>query len=331
MAYVGVTNQTISQGGAADKLYALYGAMVSASWSCLSSGGGAAGGYSSSGSLLNSAANFNSNGAWVRMREPSGAGGREYILMRGSAATSALVKYSRSDGFTGGSPAAAVCPTTNGGDGQIVYGSGTDATATGPASGVAGFAGSSGYVQAIASTTPINGVYGFWNFTYAAATGTPATVLFSEGVAVGSTDSSDGDPSWRIWKGTDGGGNASNFYSTAANAVQWWQKYNLSGETYITGGTFGYPSSVSNVYGAISPLVPIVGLDPYSSKTGFYPLLIGKANTFPKGYTTGVCVGTTQQNLLDVFNISGAEPRIVLNATYTTIVVPWVPNIIPLV
>ena len=54
---------------------------------------------------------------------------------------------------------------------------------------------------------------------------------------------------------------------------------------------------------------------------------------YPKGYTSGISQGTTLQNLLDVFNISSAEPRITVNigtvSALALFVIPWVPNIIP--
>lgn len=333
MAYVGLTNQLIAQGGAADLLYVTYAALTSASWNTLASGTGAAGGYSSSGSLITSAATFNSNGAWVRMREPGGAGGREYVMMRGSTATSAIIKYSRSTGFGSGSPAAAQAPTTGGsGDGQVILGSGTDATAIIPASGSA-FCGGTGYVQGVASTTAVNGTYGFWSFQYASGSGTIGGILMTEGVAAGSTDSTDGDPSWRLHDTT------AFFWGTTQAKVSFWQKYNLGGSSYITGGAFGFYGTLGNT-SAITRVVPAtLGQDPYASKVGFYPLLICKAATFPKGFSSGIAVGTTTQNQLDVFNFSSAEPRIAINTidgtatpnNFPLIVIPWVPSVVPTV
>ena len=201
----------MSNGGAADMLFAIYGAMLSASWSCLGSGTGAAGGYSSSGSLITSAATFNSNGAWVRMREPSGAGGREYLMMRGSAGVNALIKYSRSTGFVSGSPAAAVAPHTGAsGDGQVILGSGADTAATGPASAAAFTDNGTGYAHCVASDTANNGVYGFWAMKTAPATGILGSFFCSEAVQAGTTNAADTDPSWRAAAGG------------TTNAAGWW-------------------------------------------------------------------------------------------------------------
>lgn len=331
MAYVGLTNVSISQGGAADLLYATYAALTSASWVTLASGTGLAGGYSSSGSLITSAATFNSNGAWTRMREPGGVGGREYIFMRGDTGIKALIKYSRSDGFVSGSPGAAQAPHAGAtGDGQVILGTAGDTTSVAAAQSAA-FCGSTGYVQGIASNTATNGAYGFWSFQYAAATGVIGGILMSEGVAPGSTSNIDGDPSWRL------SSTSVNFWSLAAPVVSYWNKYNLSGETYITLGSFAQnafiaPNTITAYY-IVGPTGAPLGQDPYGSKTGFYPMMVGKALSWPKGYTTGISQGTTLQNMLDVFNITSAEPRITVAIgtalAPSLIVVPWVPNIVP--
>ena len=348
MAYVGVTNLSASQGGAADMLFAVYGAMVSASWTCLSSGGGATGGYSSSGSLLSTPAGFNSNGAWVRMREPSGAGGREYILMRGSSAVNALIKYSRSNGFTGGTPNSASCPTTGtGGDGIVMVGSGTDTTAIIAASGSAFVDNGTGRVHCVASDTANNGVYGFWAIKTAFVTGDLGSFFCQEAVQAGTTNAADQDPSWRVsapsaatciaWWAWD---------STADDArISWWEKYGLTGSTYRTechlfppalmysaGQNFKSTSGIvySSPFGAA-----FMGQDPYEpGKTVFLPVLLSKyvaANPciWPKGYTTGISIGSTSQTILDVFNYSTSEPRILINTT-VPIAMPWVPNVTPL-
>jgi len=329
MAYVGLTNVTIAQGGAADFLYATYAALTSASWVTLGSGTGAAGGFSSSGSLITSAATFNSNNAWARMREPGGVGAREYILQRSTTATTAVVKYSRADGFTGGSPAAAVSPTST--DTKLIVGGGTDASPTGVA-----ICGATGYVQAVASNTANNGTYGFWTFQYAAGTGTFGGILLTEGISPGSTPASDADPSWRLAVAS------STWWSNASPGVSWWQGYNLAGETYITAGNLGFPGSSANTMTTtlttISPTLSTpFGVDPYDAKVSFFPFYIGKSATYPKGFSSGISFGLTSQNNLDVFNIATSEPRIAVNsvnngsAPMPLIVVPWVPNIIPVV
>lgn len=335
MAYVGITNRTVSNGGAADLLYATYGAMVSASWDCLGSGTGAAGGYSSSGSLITSAATFNSNGAWVRMREPGGVGGREYVFMRGDTGVKALIKYSRSTGFGSGSPAAAQAPTTGtSGDGQVILGTAGDTTSVAAAQS-ATFCGSAGYVQGVASTTSLNGTYGFWSFQYAASTGVIGGLFLTEGVAVGSTSTSDGDPSWRL---ATPSANITYWWAQTVSTVSFWEKYGTANSSYKTAGDIAFYRSIGSTGAGGNAVIPLnLGQDPYESKVAFYPALIGKTNVFPKGFSSGLAIGTTSQNQMDVFNYSTSEPRIAINTAgngitgYPLIVVPWVPNVVPII
>lgn len=343
MAYVGVTNLSASQGGAADMLFAIYGAMVSASWTCMASGTGGAGGYSSSGSLITTAANFNSNGAWVRMRDPSGAGGREFILQRGSSALNAAIKYSRSDGFVSGSPGAATTSHTGtGGDGQVLLGLSTDINCTIAASGSAFLNDATGYVHCVASNTANNGVYGLWAFKSGLTNGAIGAFFCHEAVQAGSTNAADGDQSWQAV-----GASANNAWWSSSNpGISWWERYNLSGETRRTGGCFFAPSAVGNAgapstsgAGAIAfgnPASVPMGQDPYDSgKTGFVPVMISKwlgtstAPVYPKGYTSGILIGSTNQTLLDVFGYSSAEPRVIIINSGLCIAMPWVPNVTP--
>ncbi len=343
MAYVGVTNLSASQGGAADMLFAMYGAMISASWTCMASGTGGAGGYSSSGSLISTAANFNSNGAWVRMREPSGAGGREYILQRGSTALNAIIKYSRTDGFVSGSPAAATSPHTGtSGDGQVILGLSTDINCTIATSGSAFLNDATGYVHCVASNTATNGVFGFWAFKSGFTNGAIGAFFCHEAIQAGSTNAADGDQSWRAI-----GASANNIWWSSTNpTISWWEKYNISGETYRTGGQFFVPAALTSggipngssvgVFAFGNPTSVPMGQDPYDSgKTGFVPVMISRYNgsstapTYPKGYTTGILIGSTNQTLLDVFGYSSAEPRVIIVNSGLCVAMPWVPNVTP--
>ena len=65
--------------------------------------------------------------AWFRIREPGGAGQREWTFQRDATNnTDWRVKMSALDGFTGGTPGATQTPS-NATDEQILHGSGTDA------------------------------------------------------------------------------------------------------------------------------------------------------------------------------------------------------------
>ena len=102
MAYVGTTNTLIANGGSADYLFVIKQTLISAGWDLLACSNGVS--LTSIPAVvvdnLTTAAQFNVNNAWCRLREPGGAGGREFILLHGAVSgNTALVKYSRSTAF----------------------------------------------------------------------------------------------------------------------------------------------------------------------------------------------------------------------------------------
>jgi hypothetical protein len=337
MTYVGITNQA-STGTTADLFFALKEAMKLAGWTVLGSGTGSTGvgslGYNSSGDSVTSVALFNNPGAWVRLREPVGT--REYIFHRGSGAVNyGSIHYSRSSGYTQGSPSASVIPHTGAsGDGILCNGGiGLEGTLyTQPVlTNALTYITSGDYTQAVASTTPVNGVYGFWAWQYAAITGNISSYVSTEGVAVGSTNSADADPSYRF------AGHivpsSGRIWATDNTTIfgGFWEAYGVSGKAiyrraYIA-GVGALNSGVA--WTIIQP--GIVGLDPYTSKAVFIqPQIIASPPACPKGYGTGLRWGSTTQNPMDVFNISSDEPRIYLGPSQT-LSVPWIKNVIPLV
>jgi len=171
MAYVGTTNTLIANGGSADYLFVIKQSLISAGWTLLASSNGVTlnTGTPATDNLTTAAA-FNAASAWCRLREPSGAGGREFILMHGAASSKdGLIKYSRSTGFnTTAAQNATTCPTTGvGGDGQLIAALNTtltDLTATTSGSATAIVWTQAGYVQCVANNVAVNGVYGFWAF-----------------------------------------------------------------------------------------------------------------------------------------------------------------------
>ena len=339
MAYVGITNQPANVATPfADLYFALKEAMKLAGWTVLGSGTGTAGTgsgtYNPNGDCVTTVALFNNPGAWVRLREP-GVGTREYIFHRGTVtyAYNGSVHYSRATGYTLGNPSAGVIPHTGvSGDGIICHsgnsvleGSAQTAPQASPVFAI-GPISAAGYTQAVASTAPVNGVYGFWAWQYTAGTGALTALVCSEGLAVGSTNSEDQDPSYRMVGYVPAG--YSIYRQDAPEVLSYWEAYSLSGKAvyrrgYLTTNCCAGPGGQSLLFPIIS------GLDPYTSKASFYPSMIS-AGAWPKGYTTGLMWGTTTQNSMDVFNISSDEPRIHLGPVHG-MSVPWVKNIIPLV
>lgn len=319
MAYVGSTN-VLGNNTTGAFFFNLKTALFTAGWTIVSSGTGTSG-TTGAGDLLPTAASFQVANAWVRVREP-GAGTREYVFQNGNAnnSTNGIVKYSRATGFgTGGT--ATVAPTTGGGDGVVFIGGGTDAAPT----QIAVMNATNGYLQAIASDTPVNGVYGFWAFYYQVSPVANMWLLGTEAVAAGSTPSNDADPSLRY------SGLAGNISNTSGT-WQWWEAYGLGGATYRTGGWPGqYVGYTAPSYANLWPA--FTGLDPYQGKVAMFPMLAGKGATcLPKGFTTGLASFGVAPNLLDTYNLTSSEPKVCLSLSSPTYyAVPWVPNVVPLV
>lgn len=353
MAYVGQINTRVTI-GAPDLLYSWKNALVLAGWRVYATSNGLGSVQTNGGLPLNPGQDNlltvgdwnNPVGAWCRIKEPS-PGTREFILMRGSTSTSALIKYSRQTGFTT-APAGGItlsqCPTTGpGGDGIVWWGNGTDATAfsaTTPSAQNVGIGPSSGFISfmasdtAYANTNPANAVWGFWGVAYAAGTGASGTVYIHEAIAEESTPPGDNDPSWRQ---IVNGGNAWAFNSSQAELPQYWEGYGLSTGVYRRGsnGTNGYGRfhAFNTSYVPSLAAWPLVGASYscYNGQPGLYPCLIaGTAGLNPKGFSTGVQVSSVWANSMDIYNLGTAEPRVMVSSLFGAagnqvfIWIPWV-------
>jgi hypothetical protein len=352
MAYVGSTNVAVAN-GAGTYLFTLKQALTGiggAGWTLLSSSNGTI--VSSVTDQVPNATEFAKANAWARVREPlvpGGIGQREYVLQNGTLnGTTAIIKYSRATGFsTGGT--ATVAPTTGGGDGQVMVGTGTDAAPV-----AAAFANATGIVSAVASDTASPGVYGgfaWYLIGYTIAPVANVVVALTEHVTPGSTSSVDQDPMWRYGTGSGApispqqgplflGGPA---YSNAAPGVQWWQAYGLALPSYIRGGTASMyvgrtPTSLTTFY----ETKDFTSVSPYDGKEPLYPALVSRSNisslslaaVIPKGFSTGMLHFAATHNLLDTFNLNTADPKVVVSLTtaeFMGVAVPWITNIVPTV
>jgi hypothetical protein len=323
MAYVGVTNQLVSSATNVSgyALFVIKEALKLAGWTVVTSGTGTAG-TTGAGDLITSGPNtaiggFARANAWVRMREPS-SGTREYILQNGTSDSDnrTIVKYSRATGFTVGATAT-VSPTTGGGDGVMVIGTGTDAapvqTTWLPTIGT------NGYYHCVASDTANNGVWGWWWYGYATNPVGTQRLLGTEAVAPGSTPVQDQDPSIRY---------RDNIYDTSVT-VAWWEAYGLTGAVYRTAGSLGV---IYNLAGSQQIVTSFSGLNPYTGLVGLYPTFVGLNLVPTKGFTTETLVGGRPSNATDTFNLSTAQPKITIYGTngVRMMATPWITNVVPL-
>lgn len=354
MAYVdgGTANTVGTAEGTGGTFNAIKTALLAAGWELMASSNGTTYNSGSSPDNVPDLAAWSNAGAWCRLREPGGAGGREYVFMRATS-TTGIIKYSRSTGFISGPPPgnAVTLPTTgNNGDGVVWVGTQVGYSATGGAgatptntydlattgTGQAAAVTASAVgvrIACIASNTPLNGVYGWWYLTYAAGTGTPGQIIYTEAAQAGTYPVEDTDPSYRqicnplfMWAGSG---------PVAANLHHYWQAIGLTGYRYVIDGCMGLPTQVTVAGGAYSRGVPNTGIGfgtYYGTTVQTYPVLVGGPQSWPKGYTTGIGCINVNLNNMDTLNLTGAEPRVVVNANNVIAgwVMPWVPNIVPL-
>lgn len=328
MAYVGTTNVPANNtSGLA--LFTIKETLKLAGWSVLASGTGTSGTTSASDLITTGTGtaigSFARASAWVRIREPGGAGAREYVLQNGNADNSVnvIIKYSRATGFNAGGTAT-VAPTT-GGDGVVWIGTGTDAAPV-QTTWLPGAA--TGYYHAVANNVAVNGVYGWWWYGYLAGGSTPR-LIGTEAVSPGSTAATDQDPSVR-YRDNIGA------VSSASQTVQWWEAYGLGGATYRTARGFG--PVAGGLFSGSGWLWPLFnGLDPYTGKVPMFSSLFGDAGIMAKGYSTEAAWFGTVQNAVDTFNLSSAQPKITLYGTGVAtgvsagFALPWVTSVVPLV
>ncbi len=355
MAYVGSTNNTLTAAtGAQDFCYTLKAALVAAGWTVQGSSDGTTWNNTASGDNVSTYAKWTATGSWVRMREPSGAGGREYVFMRGTG-TGVVIKYSRSVGFGTGGGATTLPTTGASGDGVVWIGTSVGFSATGTGTNTydlattttaqqVSFAGTTGYVSAVASTTPVNGVYGFWLIMYTSGSGALTQLVYSEGIDPNCCSPLDYDPSYRQFAGNNWWAND----TATINQCHYWQGYpspwaSPTTATYrLNAPGYSYWATVNSAMTSnvgVWPSSSVQSLNPYNQKYASLPMLISTVNTVgvtPKGFSSGVRLTYGTLNPLDTLDLTTADPRIVFFTGgsiggLTGGSMPWVTNVLPLV
>lgn len=349
---------------AGDWLWAIKTALKVAGWTVLGSGDGTSFQNGGSTDYITSQTVASNTNAWIRLREPSGAGGREYLFAKGAAADRLLVKYSRSSGFTSyPAPTAATIPTTGAtGDGVVWLGTnvGFSATSTGTNTYdqaanvvpiVATLGGiSTGYVSCVASDTAVNGVYGWWAFNNTLGSGTVQYMMFTEGMDSVTCSPLDYDPSVRQFAAPI----AQRAYNNAATGMMhYWQGYpspwaSPTTATYrVTGcGMMSYMlfTTAGAVTSWIWPLATANGapaLSPYNGKSGLLPVLVyrggaASAGDTPKGFTSALRFSYGPFNNCDTLDLTTSTPYIILYGNQMSggivgwVGQPWVQNVLPL-
>lgn len=362
---VNLTTTSATQAG--DWLWAIKTALKAAGWDVLGSGDGTSFQNGGSTDYVTSQTVASNNNAWIRLREPGGVGGREYLFAKGSASDRLLVKYSRSSGFTTVPGSASAIPTTGlTGDGVVFLGTSTGFSATGTGTNTYDQAATvtpasptlaviqPGYVSCVASDTPVNGVYGWWAFQNTLGNGFPQYMMFTEGMDAATCSPLDYDPSIRQWARASAQGNADDqrgYNTNTVNLVQFWEGYpavwsSPTTATYRLSGCGMISNMIFNTAGAAVNWVwpqpaasATPALSPYNGKSGLLPVLIYKAGAIaagnlPKGFTSGLRFTYGPFNNCDTLDLTTSTPYITIYASTMSsaatawVVQPWVPNVI---
>lgn len=278
--------------GVATCLYYLKETLKDAGWKVLSSSNGTTLTGYLTGTVgddsITSVNVMNSASAWYRITDPSEE--REFVFMRGSTATSAVIKYSRSSKFAH-SGSATLLPTTNGGDGIAIFSTQATDALTRSGSHGGSLMTTSGVTNSrfhfIADNSSNNGVYSWYMFGLQTVTNTILCMYSHEGVQNGTCSPIDNDPSWFII-GTsaaslnliDGTSQDATWSSTPARAQY---KYGLTGSSFekAIGQTYSGVTNVGQSYPAN------LGTNPYDGKDTAMNFLV-RGFSFPKGISTGL-------------------------------------------
>jgi len=289
-----------------------YEADVPANGRQITSGAGGAGGF----------ANAN---AWCRIREPGGAGGREWTVQRDTSNnTDWRLKFSSLDGFTGGTPGPTQTPSAA--DEFLLLGAGTDASP----SHTTLFGGDGTYRwHLVGFDAAEDGVFPW--YAYATVGGVPRTLWMVDSLdpdsypaLVGtraSPTSGEPDPAiyvarydtatpgdqFEVKPSTDQWGNrtsspgwawfAMNGSNGNTEAVDRYSILSLSGSTSF--GDLAYPADAAGVDG-LGPH-PLDGSDPAQ-----YARTLGMStNVGPKGVSAHVKVKAVDRDYPDTLDLSG--------------------------
>lgn len=338
---VNILISNVANTGAADVLYNLKTTLVSAGWTVLSSGTGFGGSYNASGDSITSATVMNTASAWYRITDP--ATSREFVMQRGGSALVAVIKYSRQTKFTAGSPSATALPTTGGGDGVILVGTGSDATPTAAALIATT---STARLHIVTNNAPTNGVYPWYVYALTTTTNTLLCLYTHESVASGSYSSSDSDPSYfcccassTAFKDFAGASLFASASSTPIGNIKTWFKYGLAGSNFdgnagSGGGLFmTYATYTVSPAGYTARSPGSRGTNPYDNKDNALPAPVisysAAANTGAaiKGFSSNIKLAMVLRDFPELLDKGTESAYVYLPAitagTTPSILVPW--------
>lgn len=259
MAYQFLTNQALADG--ALSMWAFINLLLTNGWTKLSDSDGTT--YSSSGTQVtggNSGANgLNNTRAWVVLQSPAGGSSRQLCIQSTfNDGQYWRLKYSRSAGFTGGSPDAITVPSAT--DEAVIFGGGSDAS---PGTVLYMPPSNTYYMQCIMDTAA---PYSLLMVCYAKVTGSVLTVLSMDALTSGTYPNQDTDPVV-IFCNTASDILTYPYFSSEASGPASWLKYGLVGAGFVktpalylstTGATIAPGSMGTNAFTGEDQLIPIM-------------------------------------------------------------------------
>lgn len=274
MAYQFLTNQAPATGGLA--MWNLISTLIANGWTKTQDSDGTT--YSSSGTQV-TGGNSGTNGldnsrAWVVLRSPAGAGGRQICIQ--CTFTNGeywRLKYSKTAGFTGGTPDATTVPSAT--DEAIIFGGNTDA--------------SPGTVQYL----PTNNTYfqqvlvdnaapyGFAMIVYIKITGVTNTVLIMDPLLTSTYPVGEQDPMVIYCYYVAADILTTTYFSSESVGPACWLKYGLAGAGYVRTPPMYYTNASGNT------MVPgAIGQNAITGEDETLPVLYARrgALSAPVGY-----------------------------------------------
>lgn len=262
MAYQFLTNQSLADG--ALNMWAFINLLLTNGWTKLSDSDGTT--YSPAGTQVtggNSGANgLNNTRAWVVLQSPAGGSSRQLCIQSTfNDGQYWRLKYSRSAGFTGGSPDAITVPSAT--DEAVIFGGGSDASP-----GTVEFLPGSGtyYMQCLMDTSS---PYNLLLLTYQKVSGLTNTILSMDGMIAGTYPNQDADPVTIFCNYQNAGSDILTYpyFSSEASGPASWLKYGLAGAGFVktpalylsTTGAQVVPGSMGvNAFTGDDELIPVL-------------------------------------------------------------------------
>ena len=298
-------------------IYELKERLKSAGWTVLSSSDGTT--YNSGGDQITgggSGANGMANtNAWFRIRDPGGVA--SFIFQRGTTNVLWRIKYSRSAGFTGGSPSATQTPSAT--DENTFWGGGTDAS---PTFGTL-FSTDGTYRWNVGADNAAP--YGWWAGSFPIGGGNPLTALVYEPVTgAEATDSS----KYVFYIASSTAGASPFLYAAGGLSTEAFASNTHAIYGYVpsagTGAFTTFPALALYVANGGTVVAPTgLGTNPITTKDESFPIVFARRAAFPPSAYKGVSTlmkwcGTTRATG-DTLTVSTSRDRIV----YRDVSLPW--------